>query len=467
MAIRILALALSAALLITACGGTAPAPTAPADATAPGGVAITAIAAESYLADIAQNVAGERLTIATLIPLGVDPHGFEPTPADVRKVAESNLLIVNGAGFEEFLEEMLTNAGGERLVIEASAGLNSRNAREGETAVMSVAEQAEALCAEATALSAEPLNAGAEAAAAVELGAHSDEDADHAGAEADHEDDMRLLRVTLAPQSTGGYAGFLKLDAELGELAIATNGGILNVTSVDGSAVAIEETLPLACAGLTQAAVMDLTAGEYLIELSGFDAPDAVLMYGAPGGHHHDEGDPHFWLDPINVISYVNNIRDGLIAIDPAGADIYRANAASYITQLEELDRAIQAQVEQIPAEERRLVTNHESFGYYADRYGFRIVGTIVPSVSSGAAPSAQQLARLTDRIRSSGVQVIFLEIGSNPQLAEQLARDTDIRVVTDLYTHSLSQPDGPAPTYLAMMRYNTERIVAGLRAGE
>lgn len=465
MVIRIVALALTATLLISACGETAPA--APSEAAAPGGATITAIAAESYLADIAQNVAGERLTIATLIPLGVDPHGFEPTPADVRKIAESDLLLVNGAGFEEFLDEMLANAGGERLVIEASAGLNSRNAREGETAVMSVAEQAEALCAEADTLSAETLSAGAEPAAAIELGAHSDEAADHAGDEAGHDDEMRLLRVTLAPQAAGGYAGFLKLDAELGELAIATSGGMLNVTTMDGAAVEIEDTLPLACAGLTQATVMDLTAGEYLIELSGFDAPDAVLMYGAPGGHHHDKGDPHFWLDPINVISYVGNIRDGLIAADPAGAEIYRANAARYIAQLEELDRAIRAQVEQIPAEERKLVTNHESFGYYADRYGFRIIGTIVPSVSSGAAPSAQQLARLTERIRSSGAQVIFVEIGSNPQLAEQLARDTDIRIVTDLYTHSLSQPDGPAPTYIAMMRYNTERIVAGLQAGE
>jgi manganese/iron transport system substrate-binding protein len=121
-------------------------------------------------------------------------------------------------------------------------------------------------------------------------------------------------------------------------------------------------------------------------------------------------------------------------------------------------------QVAQIPAERRLLVTNHESFGYFADRYGFRIVGAIVPSVSTGAAPSAQQLAMLVDRIKATGAPAVFLETGANPQLADQLAQETGVRVVTGLYTHSISAPDGPAPTYLEMLRYNTQAIVEALK---
>ncbi|MGQ9787231.1 MAG: metal ABC transporter substrate-binding protein, partial [Anaerolineae bacterium] len=179
---------------------------------------------------------------------------------------------------------------------------------------------------------------------------------------------------------------------------------------------------------------------------------------------HHHEGDPHFWLDPNNVIHYVENIRDGLSQVDPAGAALYAQNAAAYIEQLRALDRWIVEQVAQVPLEHRLLVTNHESFGYFADRYGFRIVGTILPGVSTGVSPSAQQLAQLIDLIRETGVPAIFLETGSNPQLAEQIARETGVQVVSGLYTHSPSPADGPAPTYLDMMRYNVRAIVEALR---
>lgn len=496
---RILALTLMAMLVLSACGGTQPAPaggttpspaasaptTAPeAPTTAPeaptvapttppvaSAPAIKVLAAQSFLADIAQNVAGDRLTVEALIPLGVDPHVFEPTPADVRKVADSNVLIVNGAGFEEFLASLLENAGGERTVIEASQGLTSRTAREGEVAVMSPEELTDALCVEAADLflAAEETTAGADQASAVELGMHKEEDHGH-----DHDHDHAhehggmFWQVALTRQADGTYAGFLKWDAEGGEIAVATSGGNLVVTSIDAAtAVEAEEMLTLACSGLTQAMIMDVEQGEYLLALSGFREPKATLMITTPGGHHHhDEGDPHFWLDPTKVVTYVANIRDSLISVDPDGAEVYRANAERYIAQLNELDRFIVEEVAKIPEADRKLVTNHESFGYFADRYGFRIIGTIVPGVSTGAAPSAQQLARLTERVREAGVKVIFLETGANPQLAEQLARETGIRVVSDLYTHSLSDADGSAPTYIDMMRYNVKQIVEALTQG-
>lgn len=277
------------------------------------------LAVETYLADMAQKIAGERLQIEVLMPLGVDPHSFEPTPQDIAKISKSQVLVINGAGFEEWLAETLTNAGGKQVVIEASQGLTSRQAREGE-AVM-----------------------------------HAKQDA-------------------------------------------------------------------------------------------------------------HEEGDPHFWLAAQNAVRYVENIRDGLIQADPEGRELYTQNASVYINELNGLDTWIEEQVQAIPAEKRQIVTNHESFGYYADRYGFKIIGTVIPSVSSESAPSAQQLALLIDTIRQTGARVIFLETGANPQLAQQIGEETGVKVVTDLYTHSLSAADGPAPSYIEMMRYNTRTIVDALQ---
>lgn len=304
-------------LLVIALGACSPAPTRPAQA------GIKVLATETFLADIAQNVAGERVKIESLVPIGLDPHAFEPTPQDVRKIAGSDVLIVNGAGFEGWLEKTLENAGGQRQVIEASAGLAMREPAESENA---------------------------------------------------HEHE--------------------------GE----------------------EET-----------------------------------------GHEH-EGDPHFWLDPNNVIKYVENIRDGLIAADPDGKSAYTQNAAGYIAKLTELDDWIKTQVDQIPAGRRLIVTNHESFGYFADQYGFKIIGTVIPSVSSGASPSAQELAELVDHIRETDAIALFLETGASPKLAEQIAAETGIKVVSELYTHSITNADGKAPTYIDMMKHNVNMMVEALK---
>ncbi len=282
---------------------------------------LNVLVAETFLADIAQNVAGERLQVKTLMPIGVDPHGFEPTPQDVAKITQCEVLIVNGAGVEIFLEELLKNAGGNHQVIEAAKGLTSRQSEH----------------------------------------KHAEE---HAKEE----------------------------------------------------------------------------------------------------GEHHHEVDPHFWLDPTKVVKYVENIRDGLSQADPAGTATYAANATAYIAKLNDLDQWITAQVKQVPESRRLMVTNHESFGYFADRYGLKIIGTIVPSVSTGVSPSAQQLAKLIDHIKQTGAPSIFLESGTNPQLAQQVAAETGLKVVTELYSHSITEAAGPAPTYLEMMKYNTNAIVGALK---
>ena len=170
--------------------------------------------------------------------------------------------------------------------------------------------------------------------------------------------------------------------------------------------------------------------------------------------------DPHFWLDPNYVNHYAEEIRDGYTQIDPAGEAIYAQNTADYIDQLQELDSWIADQVEQISPERRMLVTNHESFGYFADRYGFTIIGTIVPSVSTGSSPSAQQMVALIEAIKAANTPAIFLESGTNPELAEQVAREAGVKVIKDLLTHSILPPGG----YIEMMKYNTLAIVEGLK---
>lgn len=263
------------------------------------------LAVETFLADIAQKVAGSRLAVRALMPAGVDPHSYEPTPRDVAAAAESRALIVNGAGMESFLQKLLASAGGERRLIEASAGLEPR------------------------------------------------------------------------------------------------------------------------------------TSG--------------------------NEIDPHFFLAPLHVVRYVENIRDGLTAIDPAGSSLYAANAAAYSAKLRELDAWIRSQVAGIPAADRLLVTNHESLGYFAEAYGFTVVGTVLPGVSTDASPSARQLAGLIDALRATGTKAVFLESGTDPKLARQVAQEAGIRVITELYTHSLTDAGGPAPSYIQMMEYDVKTIVGAL----
>lgn len=277
------------------------------------------LASTTFLADIAQNVAGDRVNVDSLLPVGADPHAYQTTPADVVKISKSTVLILNGIEYEHFIETLLENADGERLVVTATDGLEQLQVEE-----------------------------------------HAEE----AGS-----------------------------DEEQG----------------------------------------------------------------------HEAGDPHMWLDPTLVVTYVENIRDGLIQADPEGAETYNANADAYIAQLMELDTWIKEQVETIPTERRLLVTNHGLMGYFAERYGFAIVDTILPSFSSDASASAQEIASAIEAIRLSGAPAIFLSDVENSALATQIAEETGVQVVTDLHLESLT--DGaPAATYIEMMKFNVSALVKALQ---
>jgi ABC-type Zn uptake system ZnuABC Zn-binding protein ZnuA len=173
--------------------------------------------------------------------------------------------------------------------------------------------------------------------------------------------------------------------------------------------------------------------------------------------------DPHMWMDPTRVVTYVENIRKGLTNLDPGGAATYQSNADAYVAKLNNLDVWIKDQVSQIPADKRLLVTNHDALGYFAARYGFTIIGAVLPSVSSDASTSAGQMAKLIEQIKSSGAPAIFLDSVENPALAKQIADETGVKIIEDLHVESLTE-GSPAGTYLDMMQYNVTRIVDALK---
>jgi ABC-type Zn uptake system ZnuABC Zn-binding protein ZnuA len=179
--------------------------------------------------------------------------------------------------------------------------------------------------------------------------------------------------------------------------------------------------------------------------------------------HHHDGDDPHTWQSVRNVMHWVSNIETALGALDPANAERYAANALAYLSELEALDAEIRSQVAQIPAENRKLITDHDTYSYYAADYGFQVVGSVIPSFSTLASPSAQELASLQRQVEEEDIQAIFVGTTVNPGLAERLAEDLGIHVVM-LYSDSLSDAGGPASSYIEFMRYNTNAIVEALR---
>lgn len=200
-----------------------------------------------------------------------------------------------------------------------------------------------------------------------------------------------------------------------------------------------------------------------LVEAAGKAPADGRASAGATDRHGHDHGgvDPHAWQSVANVKLYVGGIRDALIAADPLGAEGYRANAARYLAELDALDAEIRAAVTSIPVDRRKIITSHDAFGHFARAYG---VAFIAPrGVSTESEASARDVARIIQQIRREKIPAVFLENVSDQRLMQQIARDTGARIGGALYSDSLSGPEGPAPTYIRMMRHNIRTIAAAL----
>lgn len=181
-------------------------------------------------------------------------------------------------------------------------------------------------------------------------------------------------------------------------------------------------------------------------------------------GDEAGEIDPHIWQNPYNMLRVVELVRDTLVTADPANAVTYQLNANSYAIQLLETDTEILQQIQSIPVERRKFVTNHDAFGYFATRYGLTIVGTALGSVSTeGMSASAGSIVALVDTIKSSGAPAIFPENVENADLVTQIAQEAGVTVGAPLCSDALTAPDGPCPTYLGLIRHNAASIVAAL----
>jgi zinc/manganese transport system substrate-binding protein len=205
-----------------------------------------------------------------------------------------------------------------------------------------------------------------------------------------------------------------------------------------------------------------------LIKASGAKAMTVVASIGIKPrrmadshGHSHAAADPHAWQSVANAKIYVANIRDGLSKADPAGKSIYEDNAKTYLAKLDALEQEVRAAIAQIPAARRKVITKHESFGYFSDAYGMEFIAPA--GVATDSEPSAKEVARIIAQVRKQKIPALFLENIADPRLMQQIARETGARIGGTLYSDALSAPDGPAATYIDMMRNNIRELSKAL----
>ncbi len=204
-----------------------------------------------------------------------------------------------------------------------------------------------------------------------------------------------------------------------------------------------------------------------LIKNSGTKAKAVVVSENIkprPGSiEQQKEGDPHIWFDIDNVKKMVDNIVKGLGEVDAASSATYQNNARSYKDQLTKLDADIKAQIATIPEADRKMVTNHDAFSYYLERYGIKFVGSVIPSFDTTAEPSAKDLVDLIAKIKAEKVKAIFTETSLNTKLEKQIAEQAGVKIYSSLYGDSLGEAGSEGETYIKMMQFNTKTIVAGL----
>lgn len=271
-----------------------------------GGGRLRVVATTTQVADLAANVGGDRVQVTSLLKPGIDPHDYEPSPADIDAIAHADLVLENGVGLEAWLGDTIDSFGFDGPVADPSQGL-------------------------------------------------------------------RLRMV-------GGAA------------------------------------------------------------------------------------DPHIWQNPRNAERMAANIERGLAAADPSAAATFQANLAAYTRQLQALDSEVQRQIDSLA--NKRLVTNHDAFGYYIDRYGLQLVGSVIPSFDTSAELSGRDIRDLVAKIKATRVKAIFSETSLPPRTAETIGREAGVKVVTGedaLYGDTLGPRGSDGDTYIKMIRHNTRTIVSNL----
>ena len=382
------------------------------------------VASHSILADVVSNVAGSAVDVTSTMPVGADPHSFQPTPSDLTTLAEADLVFINGAGFEEGLLEAIENAATDMTIVAVSdcvpmlspsADMHDDHDHEGESHDDHDHEGE----------------------------SHDDHDhEDESHDDHDHEDESHDDHdYEDEAHDDHDHEGEAHDDETAREHCDDYH------QALHGADDTHDVMYGLACEG---------AAHDHDDHDDGDDAHD----------HDHGNCDPHVWMLPENVMVWTLAIRDALTELDPSNADLYAANADEYIATLSALsDDFIAPMIDTLAVDDRILVTSHDTLSYLAAAYDFEIVGTIIPSASTVSDPSTREVARLIDTITQAGVPAIFAETTVSDSLATTIANETGAELVT-LYSGSLSPADEPASTYVDYIRYNYDTIVTALGGG-
>ena len=307
----------------------------------------TIVATTNILGDVITNLVGDQFDVVTIMPVGADPHVFQASAQQVASMGDADVLIANGAGFEEGLLDVIESSEADGVpVLEAISVVAGLEFGEGEE--------------------------------------HGHEDEEHEGEE--HEGEEHEGEEHEGEEHEG------------------------------------EE------------------------------------------GHAHDGLDPHFFTDPARMATVATAVSDFLIeTVDGVDAAALTASSEAYVDELVALDREVSETLGAIDDVDRVLITNHEVFGYFADRYDFEVVGTVIPSGTTTDGVSAQDLEELAEVIEHEGVQAIFAETSSSDELIQTLSSEVGDVAVVDLYSESLGDVDSAGATYIDMVRTNAERIAGAL----
>ncbi len=291
---------------------------------------------------------------------------------------------------------------------------------------------------------------------------------------------IAALALAVAPvsaqQANGGPLSVVATFSILGDFARNVGGDRVSVTMLVGpnSDTHVYTPTPSDAKEITDAKLVIVNGLGLegwlprLIKSSGSKAATVVATRGIAtrkieNGHDHGPGDadPHAWQSVLNAKTYVANIRDALTAADPAGADAYRANAAAYLARLDALDREIREAVAKIPPERRSVISTHDAFGYFAAAYGIKFIAP--QGVSTESEPSARDIAAIITQIKRQKIPAVFLENVSGPRLMRRIAAETGANIGGTLYSDSLTDEKGPAPTYIDMVRHNIKALTSAL----
>ena len=388
--------------------------------------AVRVVTTTNIVADWVENVGDEHVEVFSLVPIGADPHSYQPGAQDVARIAEADLVLSVGLGLEEsWLRELVEGAARDP------------------SAIVELAEIVD------------PIEFGESHAEEVE----TIEDLSHVVHEVEEgeispEEALEEIQALFEnPEGEeGGEDHGDEEDADEGE----DHG---DEGEEEGEHHGEEDEL----AAMVLAIVNEVEEGHR----EAGDAIEAIEALASEGeeeheGHGHGTHDPHFWFDPIRVKTAVNEISSRLAVLDPDRGDSYRANASAYNGQLDELHAWTEERVGVVPENRRLLITSHDSLGYFATLYGFDVIGVVL-SITTEVDPSPEDLADLIEEAIENEVPAVFGETTVSERLANAVATESGAELVR-LYSGSLGSDDTDARTYIGMVRTNVKRIVEALQ---